>query len=102
MSSGRACIGQWAAVKVRYMKKGCRRGLVVVVDESDGVVGDGVGVVVGFGLVFGVGERGDQGVVADEGRRIVVAAGAVDRAVVPVESAVQGQLYLGPSGRRTG
>ena len=74
--------------------------LGVVADEPDGVVGDRVGVVVRLRLVLRVGEGRDHGVVADQRRRVVEAAAAVDRAVEAVEPALERPVVLRPVRRR--
>src|SRR5205823_1783390 len=69
--------------------------LVVVGHEADGVVGDGVGVVVALGLVFGVVGRVDAGVVAGEGVGAEVVAGPGEGAVVAVEAALERPVVFG-------
>ena len=70
----------------------------VIAQEPDSVVGDGVGVVVGFGLVVGIGEGGDHGLVLDQGRRIEITPRAVDRAVEAVEAPGDRPVVLRPVG----
>ena len=70
--------------------------LDVIVNESDGVIADRVGVVIGLRLILGVGKGRDHRVVSSQRAGIKEAASPSDRAVVAIETALERPVVFRP------
>ena len=67
-------------------------------EKRDGIVGDGIGVIVTFRLIVGVVDWRDVSVLATQGVWIVKAPCANDGSVKFSKPRCSGQLSFGPSG----